>query len=402
MSELEHVSLKPMAESLAGGGGGSAGAAIGKASRTPTDIAEEGFAGGGHEVPHRKEMEASFGTDFSGVRAHTGSAAQQASSELGAHAFAAGNQVAFENSNPSQATVAHELTHVLQHSGGDGPARKASGGGPEGIDTSGEAEAERVESAVGAGKPASSVLSNATASSAKGPALKAHGRQAPALDSKFAMGMTFSTSALEKTYEYELWKAHPPIEIPIPAVPGLNFMCEPGVKVVAAGGVNWHEKALKTGLGVEGNVQVGFSYGNASLASVYAAMEAKANGGFEYEKSKDSWSLAGRIALQTDFRVGVKLAGGVLDYGFEFGKVELGQLTGVRWENGKFQKDKLGWEWGAKPKEFFAAMKAAIEKAKRLMSAAGDAAEAAYKKAKQTAKNVYHAGQDAVNWVTSW
>ena len=26
----------------------------------------------------------------------------------------------------------------------------------------------------------------------------------------------------------------------------------------------------------------------------------------------------------------------------------------IRWKDGKLQKDKLGWEWGPKPKEFFA------------------------------------------------
>ncbi|HLL21558.1 MAG TPA: hypothetical protein VK427_05475, partial [Kofleriaceae bacterium] len=218
----------------------------------------------------------------------------------------------------------------------------------------------------------------------------------------FAMGMTFSKDAFEKSYEYMLWQAKPPIEIPIPAVPGLNFLVEPQVKVKAAVGVNWKEKALQCAAGIDGGVGIGFSYGKSELAAVYGIMEAKASGGFEYKKSDQNWELAGGIGLSTNFKVGVRLAGGILDYGFEFGKCEIGKVTGLYWKNGHFDKAKLGWEWGDKPKEFFAAMRAAIEKAKAVLSAGSAAAKRTFDSARATGKQVYSAGREAMNWVTSW
>lgn len=407
------IARSAMADSIeAGGKGAGEGMAQNaEASRTPADVAAEGFSGQAQEVPHRAEMEQSFGTSFAGVKAYTDAPAAKASKDLGAHAYAVGDQVAFGSASPDKATVAHELTHVLQHTG-RGPAKKTAGGGDGGIDVSGEGEAEAVEAAVASGKPARSALEGGADHAggagegahahAPGPARKS---KAPALSeggSKFAMGMTFSKEGFEKSYEYILWQAKPPIEIPIVAVPGLNFLVEPQVKVKAAGGVNWKEKAVTAAVGVEGGVGIGFSYGKSEIAALYGIMEAKASGGFEYKKSNTSWELSGGIGLSTNFKVGVRLAGGILDYGFEFGKCEIGKLTGLSWKNGHFEREKLGWEWGEKPKEFFAAIRAAIDKAKRIIAAGAELAKKTWEGAKATGRAVYNAGRDAVNWVTSW
>lgn len=401
------ASLSAMADSLAGGGAAAGDQMRQQGQGTPADVAAEGFSGTAHEIPHRAQMEASFGMGFGHVKAYSDAPARQANEALGANAYAMNDSIAFSTPNPSPSLVAHELTHVMQHTG-TGPARKATTGGDGGIDVDGEGEAEQVEAAVAAGKPARSVWDGAgggagTATSTAGPARKAHGGKGPALDSRFAMGMTFSTSALEKTYEYTLWQMKPPIEIPIPAVPGLNFLCEPSVKVKAGGAVNWAEKNLSTTLGIEGGVGVGFSYGNTNVAALYGVCEAKASGGFEYKKNNGTgWELSGGIGLSTNFKVGVKLAGGILDYGFEFGKCEIGKLTGLYWKDGKFDKSKIGWEWGDKPKEFFAAMKAAIDKAKQLLAAGAEAARRTMEAARATGQAVYNAGSTAINWVTSW
>jgi hypothetical protein len=406
------VSLDAMANSIEAGGKGAGQGMADHAtqSRTPADVAAEGFSGQAQEVPHRAEMESSFGTSFAGVKAYTDAPAAKASKELGAHAYAVGDQVAFGSANPDKATVAHELTHVLQHTG-QGPAKKTAGGGDGGIDVSGEGEAEAVEAAVASGKPARSALEGAAGEHGAGaghahagPARKTKGSPAlhEAAPPNFMMGMTFSKEAFEKSYQYVLWQAKPPIEVPIVAVPGLNFLVEPMVSVKAAGGVNWKQKALQANVGVEGSVGLGFSYGKSEIAALYGIMEAKASGGFEYKKTDHEWELEGAIALSTNFKVGVRLAGGILDYGFEFGKCEIGKLTGLAWKNGHFEKGKLGWEWGEKPKEFFAAIKSAIDKAKRILAAGTEVAKRTWEGAKNTGKAVYNAGRDAVNWVTSW
>ncbi|HEY9651606.1 MAG TPA: DUF4157 domain-containing protein [Coleofasciculaceae cyanobacterium] len=72
----------------------------------------------------RKPMEQSFGADFSGVKVHTDSRADQLNQSIQARAFTTGQDIFFRqgNYNPGsqdgQELVAHELTHVVQQSGG--------------------------------------------------------------------------------------------------------------------------------------------------------------------------------------------------------------------------------------------------------------------------------------------
>jgi hypothetical protein len=68
----------------------------------------------------RSFMEPRFGADFSGVRVHTGGEAVQMNREVGAQAFAYGRDVYFgAGKGPGKdALTAHELTHVVQQTGG--------------------------------------------------------------------------------------------------------------------------------------------------------------------------------------------------------------------------------------------------------------------------------------------
>lgn len=422
--------------------GGDVGAGLGRsvAPRRPADSAAEGTSGSGHEIPHRAEMERSFGMDFGGVQAHTDGKARAASRELGAQAYAVGNQVAFSSPNPDRALVAHELTHVVQAGGGgvggSVQAKPTAGGRDTAIDTSGEAEAERVESAVKAGKPARSALEGGVAKGG-GPRLKSGRGIARKEGSPFTFGMTFSPEGLEKQYWWNLWSA-PEFEVPIPAVPGLNFKISPEVKVLASGGLNWHEKALETQLKLAGIVGIGFGYGKSELAEVYAVMEANVMGGFDYKYRTEhgaeggehaehgdhaaaehgehaaaaehheakheakTWELSGNIALSTNFAVGVELAKGWVDYRFEFGDCGIGQLTGLNWKDGHFDKSAVGWEWGEKPKEFFASMRQVLHKAEQLQKAGVEAYHQGLNAAKKTGQAVYNAGKDVANWVSSW
>lgn len=77
----------------------------------------------------RAPLEDRFGVDFSGVRIHTDSAASSLSNDLDALAFTHGRDIYFASgqyspSTPSgQRLLAHELTHVVQQSGGNGPTQ---------------------------------------------------------------------------------------------------------------------------------------------------------------------------------------------------------------------------------------------------------------------------------------
>lgn len=79
----------------------------------------------------RQDMEHRFGHDFSRVRVHSGSAAAESARELKALAYTVDHNVVFGAGqfNPAgqagRRLIAHELTHVVQQTGGSGPATAA-------------------------------------------------------------------------------------------------------------------------------------------------------------------------------------------------------------------------------------------------------------------------------------
>jgi hypothetical protein len=372
--------------------------------------AEDGFRGAPSELPYRGELEKSFGVSFAGVQAYTDEHARRATERLGAKAYTSGNRIAFAMPQPDKALVAHELTHVLQHTG-RGPGPKTGDGGGDGIDVSGEGEAERVEAAVGAqgsartalhgeagggaerdadgegheqrdadhgqvdggGKAAGAAVDGAAQTSA------APARRPALAKSAFGAGMTFSPFGFEKSTTYTLWKKDPPIKVPIGAVPGLSLVVDPSVQVRAAAGVDFRKKGLRTSLGVQGGVGIGLAYG-LELAEVYARAGAAVHGGFVFEREKkaNSWNLDGGFTLTTDLSVGVKL-GGVLDTRFVLGKLEVGTLSKLHWGNDGFKPEGLGWEWGEKIQGFFGTLRSAIDKAKAILNLPKEAAKKAWK-----------------------
>lgn len=78
--------------------------------------------GGGNPLPDfvRGYMEPRFGVDFSQVRVHTGSEAARMNRDVGAQAFTHGSDIYYgTGSDPGNLQLtAHELTHVVQQTGG--------------------------------------------------------------------------------------------------------------------------------------------------------------------------------------------------------------------------------------------------------------------------------------------
>lgn len=81
--------------------------------------AARGIAGSGGTLPYLDEIQKSFGPthDLSGVRAHVGGAAAEASAAMSAEAYATGEDIAFR-SQPDLHTAAHEAAHVVQQRAG--------------------------------------------------------------------------------------------------------------------------------------------------------------------------------------------------------------------------------------------------------------------------------------------
>jgi len=106
----------------------------------PTELDDEtanrinSARGGGQSLDGdvQTKMGDAMGSDFSGVRVHTGSESNELNQQLGARAFTTGQDVFFgdgeysPSSSSGQELIAHELTHVVQQSSGAVPS---SGGG---------------------------------------------------------------------------------------------------------------------------------------------------------------------------------------------------------------------------------------------------------------------------------
>lgn len=117
------------------------------------ETASKGVSGSGGSMPHLGKIQQSFGGhDVSGVKAHVGGAAGQASRAMGAKAYATGSSVAFK-STPDLHTAAHEAAHVVQQRSG---VNLAGGVGKRG--DSYERHANAVADRVVAGKSAEGML----------------------------------------------------------------------------------------------------------------------------------------------------------------------------------------------------------------------------------------------------
>ena len=85
------------------------------------------------EAPVRQRMEASFGTDFSDVRIHSGGSAAASAQAVDAHAYTVGTEIVLGDgqtpgSSTAERTLAHELTHVVQQRSGPVDGTPTAGG----------------------------------------------------------------------------------------------------------------------------------------------------------------------------------------------------------------------------------------------------------------------------------
>jgi hypothetical protein len=94
----------------------------------PEDVADvAGSSGRPLDADTRADMETRFGQDFSGVRVHTDDGAARSAEGVRALAYTVGNHIVFGAGRFAPASpqgrrlLAHELTHVVQQSGGAGP-----------------------------------------------------------------------------------------------------------------------------------------------------------------------------------------------------------------------------------------------------------------------------------------
>ncbi|MCO4760378.1 MAG: DUF4157 domain-containing protein [Myxococcales bacterium] len=121
--------------------------------RLVPQVAAQGVRGGGSALPHLATIQNAFGHhDVSGAQAHVGGAGGAAAEEMGAEAYAMGNDVAFAQ-QPDLHTAAHEATHLVQQRAGLMPE---GGVGSDG-DTF-EKQADEVASLVTSGQSAEGKL----------------------------------------------------------------------------------------------------------------------------------------------------------------------------------------------------------------------------------------------------
>lgn len=302
-----------------------------KPAKSASSLATDGFSGAGQELPDREFHEKSFGRSFANVRVYTDGAAAAACSKLNARAYTVGNKIAFADASllQNKSLVAHELTHVGQHTGG--PSRKATGGADDdGIDRSGEDEAERVEAAVGEGKPALSALGGEShdhdhdeaQGARKGPARK---------ESPWGAAFELDANELKLQGSYNFKGA--PISTPIPGVPGLFAFFKPSFTAKFGGGKGYgaNSNNFSVSVGLEGSLEGGLSLGECNYACVYLSVDATVGGGFEFKQEGDNWHFQGGLKLESNGNFGVSLVNGyALDYKWKFASITLATVTGIR------------------------------------------------------------------------
>jgi hypothetical protein len=121
--------------------------------------ADAGVGGSGGALPHLGRIQAAFGKhDVSGVKAHVGGQATEATAALGATAYAKGGDIAFAGA-PDLHTAAHEAAHVVQQRAG---VHLKSGIGASG--DAYERHADQVADAVVRGDSAEDLLSEVAGS----------------------------------------------------------------------------------------------------------------------------------------------------------------------------------------------------------------------------------------------
>lgn len=108
----------------------------------------QSLRGNGQPLPKelRSEMEAHLGADFSGVRLHTNSEASQLNRRLAARAFTHGKDIYLDSGeyNPTsregKRLLAHELTHVVQQSGGVKESNQPASASPNAVQRVGKGQ----------------------------------------------------------------------------------------------------------------------------------------------------------------------------------------------------------------------------------------------------------------------
>ncbi len=131
-SACQHEEEKVQRQILQASGQESAGSVPGSVEQH----LHTGHAGHSLPPPLQAQMEEAFQSDFSSVRIHTGGHAEQLNRELNARAFTHGSNIYFNagefnpGSQAGQHLLAHELTHVVQQSGGQATQVQRACGAP--------------------------------------------------------------------------------------------------------------------------------------------------------------------------------------------------------------------------------------------------------------------------------
>ena len=134
----------------------------------PIAAARHGTSGASTTLPYLERIQRSFGRhDVSGTRAHVGGSAAEASSALGARAFAHGDSVAFASA-PDLHTAAHEAAHVVQQRGGVSLKGDIDGGASDPHERHADAVADKVVR----GESAETLLDAAPGGDASGAAVQ--------------------------------------------------------------------------------------------------------------------------------------------------------------------------------------------------------------------------------------
>jgi len=212
-------------------------------------------------------------------------------------------------------------------------------------------------------------------------------------------GATVSAHGVEVEREFEIWSHSSSFPTPIP---GVNFIVRPEVTGSVSGGLDRQDgrTEFSVGAAVEGHIGIGLSGGIPNVAEVYITAGPTVRG--SAQATFDSQGLkecTARIDISASAEVGVSVGGGTFDLSYELGSVDICSFIGLRYQRGQGVTNRGTFQLSGPMRAAMDFLRAALQRARQLGSAAATAVTNAYHGAREYAASGLSA---AYNALPSW
>lgn len=178
----------------------------------------------------------------------------------------------------------------------------------------------------------------------------------------------------DTTLEWSL-RTVTPVELPVPAIPGLTFSAEPAVKLIAHAVGTESPNTFK--LNVEGNIMTALNYGIPKVLQAYGGVNGIASGGGTLKLDAPKWELGAEVEATSVLQVGFKYLG-FGDASYKLAESKLFTISGLGWSD-KGPKCKPEIKWHPEIQAFFNQLQTAAKHAEQTVQTVTNPVAAANK-----------------------